>query len=602
MPDRLLSLYNDELTHLRRSAAEFAAAYPAQAGRLRLSADAVEDPHVGRLMEGFAYLTARIRQKLDDEFPELTEALLGVLYPHYLAPVPACTTLQFTPVPELAESAQVPAGTELDSEPVDNESCRFRTCYPVTLWPVAIERAALAGRPAPAPANPRARGTAAVLQLSLRCLAPDAAVTALGMDRLRLCLRGGPQQVFPLYDLLAGHVLSVALARSATDPDPVILGPEHVRPVGFERDETLLPADRRSAAGYRLLSEYFAFPEKFLYVELTGLQAAPPGDGGSLQIFVYFDRAAPELERALSAENFALGCTPAINLFAQHAEPIALDHRSLEVRVVPDARRPRGLEIYSVDHVAATAPDGTRLPFRPFYGGAGSGSAVRYWHAARRPAGPANPGTEVYLALVDQAFDPAVPAGHILSVDLTCLNRDLPARLPFGGGHPVMTPVQPAASVAAVTCLTPPTRTLRPSLLGQDRWRLVSHLSLNHLSLMETADGPDRLRQMLRLYDLRATPETAAVIDGVAGLSAVPGTARAPQPGVMALCRGVDIALELDERRFADASALLFAGVLERFFALHASINAFTRLTVRGKDHKGVLKRWPARAGERILL
>ncbi|WP_207480968.1 type VI secretion system baseplate subunit TssF [Arenibaculum pallidiluteum] len=602
MTDRLVAFYDQELVHLRRAAAEFAKAHPAQAGRLRLTGDAVEDPHVARLMEAFAYLTARVRLKLDDDFPELTEALLGILYPHYLAPLPSVTVVQFSPRPGLPGPVELPAGTELDSEALDEGRCRFRTCYPVMLLPVALASATLRARPVAAPANPSAQGVAAVLRLVFETAAPGG-FAALAPGTLRLFLRGAPQQAHGLYDLLAGHVVSVAAAASATDRDPVILGPEAVRPVGFEPGEAVLPADPRVAPGYRLLTEYFAWPEKFLFFDLAGLERACAGRAGRLELFLYLDRTSQQLEREVGTESFALGCTPAVNLFRLRAEPIALDHRQREYRVVPDARRPRGLEIHAIDRVAASSPDGRQAEYAPFYGRRGSaGEQPRYWHAVRRPGPPTNPGTEVFLSVVDPGFDPDAPAGHVLSVEVTCLNRDLPARLPFGGGHPRLSPVLGAAAVATVSCLTPPSRTLRPATFGQDRWRLISHLSLNHLSLLDGQDGPEPLRRLLRLYDLRDAPETRMLIDGLTGVQVRPGTARAPQPGTGALCRGLDVTLELDPQRFAGTSMLLFAGVLERFLALHAGINAFTRLAVRARGRTEIMKRWPARAGERILL
>lgn len=606
MTDRLLGLYNEELAALRHSAAGFAEANPVQAGHLRLGPDAVEDPHVARLMEAFAYLTARVRLKLEDDFPELTDALLGVLYPHYLAPLPSVAVVQFTGAPDPGRPAVLPAGTELDSEPAEGEPCRFRTCYPVPLWPVVLETARLGNRPMAAPSNPRAKDAVAVLHLSFRCALPDAVFSDLGPDSLRLFLRGAPEQAFALYDLLASHVVSVAIAESAEEADPAILPADSVRPVGFAEEEAVLPPDPRMAPGHRLLTEYFAWPEKFLFFDLTGLADRAGRAGNRLEVFLYLDRAVQGLDRSVGAASFALGCTPVVNLFRQRAEPIPLTHRQYEYRVVPDARRPRGMEVYAVESVAASMPGGDRLSYLPFYGSrhhvARPGERGRFWQAVRRPADPSNPGSEVYLSLVDLDFDPNVPADHVLSVELTCLNRNAPARLPFGGDRPRLTPVRGAAAVKSIACLTAPTRTLRPAASAQNRWRLVSHLSLNHLSLLDGDEGVRHLRELLKLYDLRASPETAGVIEGVAGISARPGAARAPQPGPAALCRGVEMELALAMQRFSGTSALLFAGVLERFLALHATVNAFTRLTLRDAETGRMLKRWPARAGERLLL
>ena len=620
MSDDLLPHYDAELTFIRRMAAEFAEAHPKIAGRLRLSADAVDDPHVGRLLESFAFLTARIRQKLDDEFPELTDALLGTLYPHYLAPIPSMAIAQFSCQPDLSGPATVPAGTELQSEPVDGESCRFRTGYPVTLWPVMLEAASLTGRPLAAPANPRAGAALSCLRLSLRCLAADMTFEKLGVDKLRFFLRGQAQQVFPLCELILNNTISVALADSPNDPDPTILRPNVVRPVGFEREEGLLPYPARSFLGYRLLTEYFAFSEKFLFFDIDNLTAKTLLKAGNkLEIFLYFDRALTGIG-SVKAENFALGCVPIVNLFRQRAEPIRLTHNRAEYRIVPDARRPMATEIYSVDEVTATSPGGETLRYAPFYslqhGTAGGENRRLFWHATRRTAASRDPeldwrragaqrggeGTEMFLSLVDRDFDPNAPADWIASVETTCLNRNLPEALPYGGGHPQFEFVEGIATVTQIACLTAPTPTLRPPLGQANRWRLISHLTLNHLSLFDEDEGAEPLREILRLYDFRDSSETRAVIDSILSTRSARGVARAPGRDMGAFCRGLDVTIEFDGERFSTSGAFVLAQVLERFIALYASINSFTRLTARIRGRSGVLRTWPPRAGDLVLL
>lgn len=607
MVDDLLPYYNRELTYVRRLAAEFAAEHPKIAGRLRLSQDAIEDPHVERLIQAFAFLTARVRRKLDDEFPELTEALLNVLYPHYLAPIPSMAIAQLTCPPDLSVSHTVPAGTEIETEPLAGESCRFRTCYPTTLWPVTVETASLRGRPITAPANPQASGAVAVLRLSLRCLGDDTTFTKLAPERLRFFLRGQPQLVLPLYELLFNNTVSVALADSAVDPAPVILRPDCIRPVGFDKDEGMLPYPARSFVGYRLLTEYFTFAEKFQFFELTQLSSKVLLDAkNTLEVFIYLNKTSTDLERGISGEAFAVGCTPIVNLFRQHAEPIALTRSVSEYRVVPDARRPGVTEVYSVDSVTATAPDGKETPFLPFYSvrhAAEARSQRTFWHPSRRTAGVRDPGTEVFLSLVDLDYAPSVPADTVLSVDTTCLNRDLPARLPYGGGHPYLQLVEAQAGVASLRCITPPTPTIRAPLRQRALWRLISHLSLNHLSIInQDKDGAEALREILKLYDFRDSSETRAVIDGILEVRSRRGTARAPSVEMGSFCRGIDIEILFDEQRFVSSGLYLLAAVLERFLALYGSINSFTRLAVKLRGRPGVLRRWSPRAGEQELL
>jgi len=575
----------------------------------------VDDPHVERLLEGFAYLSARVRHKLEDEFPELTDALLGILYPHYLLPFPSCSVVQFTGLPGATAPYRVPAGTSLDTEPVAGDRCRFRTCYPVTLYPIALDQVRLSGLPLQAPANRAARGAVASLRIALRCLAADQSFAQLGPDTLRFFLRGTAPVALPLHELVLNHTVSVALADGPNDPSPVILPADAVREVGFAREEALLPWPARSFSGYRLLSEYFAFPEKFLFFDVTGLDAKALVSGGNrMEIFLYLDRAMAELERTVGAEALALGCTPVVNLFPQRCDPLALDGTAAELRVVADARRPRALEIWSVDQVRESRPTGQPRRWHPFYrlaadaalpggaerGGEGEAEAPR-WHTVRRPAAAPLTGTEVFLAFADRGFDPNRLADGTLSIDATCFNRDLPAQLPFGGGRPRLTAVEGLGGVSAMSCLTAPTPTLRPQLAEAGTWKLVSHLALNHLSVTGGAAGAAALREILRLYDLRGLAETRAVIEGVVSVTAREGAARAPGRRPGAFVRGLDVRLELDPRAFA-SGGFLFASVLERFLALHASINSFVRTTAAFAGRPGVIRTWPARAGETLLL
>jgi type VI secretion system protein ImpG len=619
MSDSLLPYYNRELDAIKRLAAEFAETQPKIAGRLRLSADAVDDPHVARLLEGVAFLAGRVHHRLDDEFPELTDSLLGLLYPHYLAPMPSCMVVQLDCQAELLIPARLSAGIAFETEPVHGETLRYRSTSAVTLWPVEVENVRLSGLPIVAPPNPAATGAAGVLRITLKCLSPDATFSQLGVDRLRFFLRGPANQTLPLYELLCGHAISVAYADSAVDTAPVVVPGSSIQPAGFAPEEALLPWSARGFSGFRLLTEYFAFPEKFLFLDFTRIDTKTMVSGGNrLEIFVYLDRAAPELERSIGQQALALGCTPLVNLFAQRCEPIRLTHTDTEYRVVPDARRPRAAEVWSVDRVRETLPDGSFRPWRPFYrlneseGATASTGPARapsgpanaapggFYYVARRPAAPGVPGTEVFVAPSDPQFDPDKPADTVLSVDALCLSRDLPTDLPFGGGRPTLRLVEGAAAVAAIRAVTPPTTTLRPPLRERGFWRLVSHLSLGHLAVSGGSDGANALKEVLRLYDLKETAETHSAIEAISAISARPGTARAPGR-IGAFCRGLDVTLEFDPRTWQASGLYLLASVLEHFLALHGTINSFTRTTVTLRGRPGTAAAWPARSGTRVL-
>lgn len=601
MAEDLLSYYNQELIYLTRLGAEFAARHPAAAAHLRMSADAVEDPHVSRLLQGVAFLNARIRRKLDDEFPELTDALLGQLFPHYLTPLPSLSMISFVPQRDLTEPRLIPAGSEIDTEPVGGERCRFRTTQEVRLWPLEIESAALAGRPVTGPGSPR--GSVAVLRLTLRCLNPAMKVGQLAPDSIRFFLRGAEPEAMRLYQLIFNNVLAVAIAHTSGDPQPLVLRPSRILPVGFDSEEGLLPYPPRSPLGYRLLTEYFTLPEKFLFFEIQGMAAKLEGSSaGKFEIYLYLNQSAEELERNVSAEAFALGCTPIINLFRQRAEPIRLTHTTAEYPVIADSRRPNAVDIYSIDAVTVTSSTGEIQNFAPFFGLTHKSprAGPRFWHVRRPSDAPDRDG--MLISFVDLEGEPVAPDDAVASLETTCFNADLPAKLPFGGGRPRLNLVQKVTGVTEITCLRAPTTIQRPPSRKQGAWRLISHLTLNHLSLVDQPGGAEALRELLRLYDFRDAPETRALIDCVLNVRAMRATARAPEPAMGALCHGLDVTIVFDEQRASGRGVFLLAAVLERFIAHYASINSFTRLTAVLEGRTGVLRTWPARAGDLKLL
>ncbi len=442
MDDELLAYYNNELVYLRELGADFARRYPKVAGRLQLESDKCEDPHVERLLEGFAFLAARVRKKLDDDYPEIAEALLGVLYPHYLRPLPSMAIVQMLPPPDggpkLPGGHTIGRGTEVLTRTVQGSPCQFRTAYPVTLWPIGVESARLqhdrvtvAGKP------PEAVG---LIQIRLKSLG-GVGFEALNLDRLRFYLDGEPTVVHAVHAALLNQCCGVVVqARDGGVAGPsVALAKEAIRPVGFEIDEGMFPYPKRSFPGYRLLQEYFAFPEKFLFFDLTGLERARGALRGEAVDLLFFLNRSPRSEVSVDAENFRLGCTPVANLFEQVCEPISLTHRRPEYRVVPDVHRPDATEVYEIRSV--TSAGGyldEPVEYEPFYAlrhETSAGALQRpYWIASRRPSPRrGDAGTELSLSFVDPGFRPTRPATDAVTVRATCTNRDLPAKLPFGG-------------------------------------------------------------------------------------------------------------------------------------------------------------------------
>lgn len=612
MIDELLPYYNRELAFFRRMAGRFAESNPKIAARLNLGADSSHDPHVERLIEAFAFLTARIRHKLDDDFPEVTDALLQSLYPHYLAPVPSMAIVKavFNPSQgKLTGGYTFPKGSEIQTEPILGEPCRFRTCSDTPMWPVEVEQAEIASRPLPAPATPRSADAVAVLRLRLRCLSKEVTFDQIEAESLRFFLRGLPHYVYPLYELLFNNVLEIAVAATPDD-EPALLPADSIRPVGFSRDEGLLPYSARSPLAYRLLTEYFVFPEKFLFFELANLrEAARHVRHPVLEIYVYLNQTSRDLERNVDAETFQLGCTPVVNLFRQRAEPIRLTETVNEYRVVPDARRPRSMEVYTVDSVAATSSHGDEIEYRPFFSvrhDVDPDEQAAYWFPVRRPgASPASEpdyGTEIDLMLVDVENRPASLQGWVLDVETTCLNRDLPSRLPFGGDQPRLKLTAGAGPVQKVTCLTPFTPTRRPPRREGAMWRLISHFSLGHLSLVDGARGAESLKEILRLYDFANSKQTQDMIDSILSVSSRRVAGRVTGERHSGICRGVEVQVEFRSESFAEKGTYLFARVLERFLSLACSINSFTKLVAGIRGREGRLFESTPRSGEKVLI
>jgi type VI secretion system protein ImpG len=607
MSDSLLPYYNRELDALRRLSGEFADSHPKVAGRLRLAPDTVDDPHVERLLEGVAFLSARTQQRLDDEFPEISDALLGVLYPHYLAPVPSAAIVQLGCQSSLRVPVQVPAGTAIETDPVRGEPCRFRTAYDTTLWPVEIESVKLTGLPLAAPAWPGMTGARSSLRIVLRTADPEASFAELGVDRLRFFLRGPFEQSLPLHEMLCAHVLGVALADGPNDARPTLLAKSKIEAVGFAAEQALYPWSARAFSGFRLLTEYFALPEKFLFVDLGGLDSRTLlQTGNRMEVFVYFDQAKPELEQRLQSDALALHCTPMVNLFARQCEPIPLTQEIGEYPISPDIRRPRALEIWSVERVRELRGDGSTRPWRPFYRHPADAAPDElpggFYATIRRDSPGPLSGTDLFLAPFDPGLDVNRPADAVLSVDALCTNRDLPAELPWGGGEPHLRLSQGISAVTTLSCLTAPTPSLRARLREHRPWRLISHLSLGHLSIVGGEGAADSLREVLRLYDLRDTPETRTAIASLLSVQSAPAVARVPGARQGSFCRGLDVALTFDPRAWESAGLFLLAAVLERYLALHTTINSFVRTTATLQGRKGSGFRFPPRAGERVLL
>jgi type VI secretion system protein ImpG len=580
--------YQQELQFLRDLGEEFAEAYPQLA---YLLAKPQADPDVERLLEGFAFLAGQIRQKLDDEFPEITHGLMSVLWPHYLRPIPSMSILEFQPVIQtLRRSQKVPRGVEVQSIPVEGTPCRFRTCYEVVLQPIALEDMELLTK-ITGPSR---------LRLRFR-LAGNVNVDDLDLARLRMFLFGDASMTFALYLHLCRHFASGRVTAGWSDDKPPAGAgkPVTLRPVGFGENEDLIPYSAASFPGYRLLQEYFSLPEKFLFIDLVGLEGLK---GMALedrfQVEIEFDR---QLETSLrpTADEMRLNCTPVINLFPHEADPIRIDHTQTETRLRPSGKSPLHYEIFSIESVSAFVP-GTaqRRDIQPFHSFVHSVGGKRdHFYLPRLKNSVVDDRVDTYLAFVDQSGNTAYPPEDVVSVDIMCSNRRLPESLRVGEIN-VATDSSPES--VRFQNLTKPSFSVAPPLGQGLHWRLISHMSLNYISLVNV----EALRGILQLYNFAALRDPQAALANTRRLQGIQAISAKPMDYMVKgiPLRGLAVAMQLLEDHFAgDGDLFLFSSVMNEFLSLYGTVNSFTRFEARGVQ-RGESYLWPPRVGNRPLL
>jgi len=614
--DELLPFYERELAFLRGHAQEFARAFPKIAARLAMSSDSSEDPHVERMIQSFALLSSRVSKKLDDDYPEFTEALIEVLYPHYLRAFPSCSIVQFDPGPGLAQLTKatvVARGTELDSRPVQGQPCRFRTAYEVQITPVRLSEAVFHAV-ALAPAQvvlPRHATASLSLSFEVAAADPTLSFQRLALPGLRVFVDAEPSLTTAVLDAMFLQTAAV-YAEFGRDGRWHALRQPVLREAGFDEADTLVDLPARSHPAYRLLSEYFAFPEKFSFFDVDLASAcASTGPCRVLTLHLVMrdlraDMPAARLLEGLSHRNLRLGCTPVVNLFKRRGDPIRLTHATHAYPVVADSQRAHAYEVYSIDSVKLVRQDAAGdalVEFRPFYSlhhGEAPGETEHYWFARRDAQVAArSPGYETEISIVDLDFQPTMARIETLSLELTCTNRDLPHSLAFGlaGGDLFL---EGQGTTRSATLLRRPTQTQRIPRGKGVQWRLVSHLALNHLSLVSS--GLPAFKEMLHLYERGRSAVSLRQIEAVTAIDQRPATHWLPGKPFATFVRGIEVRLTLDESGFVGSSLHAFARVLDHFFGLYVHLNSFSQLVVVSARDGRELVRCHPRSGDSILL
>ncbi len=624
MDPRLLDYYSAELTYIRELAAEFAQRYPKIGGRLGMNGIEVADPYVERLLEGFAFLTARVQLKMDAEFPRFSQRLLEMVYPNYLAPTPAMAVVEIKPGKSqgsLMEGFNVPRGSIMRSNMPRGEAsaAEFRTAHALTLWPLEVEAVQFGGPPTDISLaqNQLNRQVRSSLRIKLK-LTEAISFKQMRIDSLPFHIAAADIPATRLYELLAAHVCGalVCAIHSSIPQSPKILA--HLQPgdvvlQGFSEEESLIPYQERGFQGYRLLHEYFAFPQRYYFFAINKLrEALQKAEGDSVELIILFDQLPDELDAVFTKEHIALFCTPIINLFTKRTDRIGVTPERHEYHVVIDRTRPLDHEVFSITEVTGImAEHAEEQTFRPFYASLqhDGGRYGAYYSLRREPRvlsdnarqfGPRTSyiGSEVFISLVDQNEAPFRSDLRELALEVLCTNRDLPLMIPLGAESDFTLTL--SAPVQRIKVLRGPTRP-RPSIAhGDITWRLISHLGLNYLTLTDLDDrqGAAALRELLALYADLTDTALNKQIEGIAGVKLSPVTRRLPGTGPLMFGRGIAIDLTIDEVPFAGISPIICGMVIEQFMARHVSINTFIQMNLHSAQ-RGVLHRWPARFGHR---
>ncbi len=628
MHSKLLPYYEQELKHIRETAAEFALEHPKIAKRLALNVAAsggeCPDPYVERLLEGFAFLTARVQLKQDSEYSKFTQHLLELIYPGFLAPLPSMLIAQLLPDLDdagLATGPRVPRHSAMLSRllPGERTACKFRIAQEVRLWPLQVRHARYQAHVTDLPpqilsAAPRAR---ACLRVRFQVTASLVA-SKISLDTLTLHLSGSGNIAHRLFEQLFAKCLAIAVCQPSKRSSPCvgILPAQSLEPGGLRDDEALLPPVSQSFSGYRLLKEYAAMPERYLFVHINGLQdIISKIDTDEFELLFVMDHVDTVLEKTVDAGNFLLHCVPAVNLFPKRAERVEVKPGQHEHHLVADNGQPMNFEVHSVTAVGGIDDSGVQKSrkFRAIYNRQDmSGDTDQAFYSIRRMPrvlskaqlvnGPRTGyvGTEVYLSLVDPNDAPLSGLVSHLSVETLCSNRDLPITLSVGSAEDFS--FEDSFPIQGIRCIKGPTRPVAPALEGETPWRLLSHLQLNYLSLVDGDDreGAASLREMLTLYGADPRSPLHKQLEGVISVVSRAAICRVPVAGPITFGRGVLVELTLDERAFEGASVLVLATVMERFLARHASINSFVQLVLLSQS-RGEIKRWMPRIGLRAI-
>lgn len=602
--EQMLDYYQQEMIYLQRAGARFSAQYPKIAQNLNMSATGSTDPHVQRLLESFAFLTGRLQKEVDNRYIQFTNTLLGILYPQFVTPFPSAAIASFRLSSHLGKSTAgytVPRGTTLFTEAQEKKMCRFQTTYPVELWPFEVSTAQIINIDQ-SPLSPSLVQTQWILQLRIQRY--DGKMNELDPTYLRFFLSGDSFATQCLYDSIFSYrpeTPTPVFIQADTEEIPRLLPNGFITPVGFKQDEALVPYPHKALDAYRLLHEFFVFPDKFKFLDVQNFSTK----GANRYVDLYIplaDRSQAD-KFHINDVHFALGCTPIINLFSKVSEPIDLNYQSVSYQVIGDQRNEDSTEIHTILKVVAATTGGKETEiFAPYFSydyTVEERNNGLFWHSTRAPSEVADiSGTDVFLSFVDYNFTPQSPSGKTVYAYTLCTNRDLPLYIPSGGSLQAEGMIPPAT----ITCLTRPTPPIPPSLDGDSQWRLISQLSLNHLSLSGNRQAILALKELLQLYSGFNKAKSHPEINMLEDINYAPVMRRWGRDSWKGFIQGLSVTLTINEMPYSGQGGFMLACVLNEFFNLYVSLNSFTELTLISSQSDGIWKRWPAQIGSQPLL
>ncbi|EPR4993812.1 type VI secretion system baseplate subunit TssF [Vibrio navarrensis] len=593
MSDSLLAYFEQELRFIREEAAQFSARHPGAASALGISKESVDDPQVARLIESVALLNGRLQQRLDESFPELTESLIRLLFPHYLRPIPSYTLLDLVCDASANATHQIPVGTEFDLKDKASDGGIFRSTEAITLYPLQLSAVNVAFAPFELTKPRGAEQAKALVEIHIQAMDPSLSIADLAIDSLKLHLKGDTNFALRLYDILSQSAVQVCVsAQGETWP----LGHDALLPVGFDVDETILPYQAASFGGFKLLTEFFMFAERFNAFRLDLRHALSQVKGSQFKLQIFLDELSVDLARSLSKQNFALFCTPLVNLHQSMADPLVVDFFKKHYPIMLDAGQNRDLELFSVDQVMDVT-DGKAVVVPQIYGEkyAGSESGLR-WQLIQQLH--ENGALESALKVADLNHLSSLSEARTWSLQATVTNGSKVAQLT------VASQIQCRESItipARMQLLRRPSLPVRSKDANKNVWALLSHLHFNYHSILGTEDPTATLKNVFHLYNHNQSSHNSAYIESVMGIEQEQVVAPIRVSGKGCFAYGTRITVTLDSAHI-NGGVSLFSHFLDRFFAYFAGFNSFTQVAIKLEGQEGILVQFPRRSGCKSLL